>query len=285
MDKAQQQREALAADIEKELAAGLLSFPTFLEVSVRINRLLEDDDFSLDALVPLVQLEPLLAARLLGLANSALYASAGSPVHDLKQAVLRVGLAATRSLALVVSTSQLAHSERLGAARGYAARLWDHSIDVASWAYALAKQQGQARPDEALLAGMLHDIGQFYLLAKAADYPMLLDREQELSDLILVWNKPVTRAVLESLGVPEEIRDAIDDPEIYGGAIPLGGLADVLFVANLAAETPNPLTLQLERQRDELLEAATFGMAPEQLAELTSAAAEERRRALAALRG
>lgn len=285
MDKAQQQREALAAEIEKELAGGPLSFPTFLEVSVKINRLLERDDFSLDALVPLIQLEPVLAARLLGLANSALYANAGGPIHDLKQAVLRVGAAAVRSLALVVSTSQLAHSERLGAARSYAARLWDHSIDVASWAYALARQQGQAKPDEAMLAGMLHDIGQFYLLDKASDYPALLDREQDLSDLILSWHKPVSRAVLEALGVPEEIRDAIDDPEIYGGAVPLGGLADVLFVANLAAETPNPLSLQLERQRGELLEAATFGMSAEQLAELTSAAAEERRRALIALRG
>lgn len=285
MDNAQEQREALSAEIERELSAGHLSFPTFLEVSVKINRLLGRDDASLDDLVPLIQLEPVLVARLLGLANSALYVSSGAPIQDLKQAVMRVGAAAVRSLALVVSTAQLAHAERLGLARGYAAQLWDHSIDVASWAFALAKQMGQAKPDEAMLAGMLHDIGQFYLLAKAADYPALLDRQQELSDVILSWHKPVSRAVLESLGVPEEIQDAIDDPEIYGGSIPLSALSDVLFVANLAAETPNPLSLQQENQRNGLLEAATFGMPAEQLAALTLAAAEERRKALTALRG
>lgn len=284
MDEAQVQREALSAEIEKELGAGHLSFPTFLDVSLKIQRMLEREDFGLDALLPLVQLEPVLSARLLGLANSALYHSGGPPVRELRHAVLRVGLAAVRSLAMVVATSQLTRGEHLGAARPYAIRLWDHTVDVAAWAYAIAKLTREAAPDEALMAGMLHDIGQFYLLGKAADYPALLDRENELSDLILCWHKPVGRAVLQALGVPAELVDAVDDEEIMGGAMPLSGLSDVLFLANLAAEMPNPLSLLREPNRQALLEAATHGMSEAEFEQLASEASEERRRALTALR-
>jgi len=285
MDTAQAQREALSAEIEKELAAGHLSFPTFLDVSLKIRRALESEDAGLDTLLPLIQLEPVLAARLLGLANSALYVSNGNPVRDLRQAVLRLGVAAVRSLALVVATSQLARADQLGPARGYAIRLWDHCVDVAAWSYAIAKQTGEVSADEALLAGMLHDIGQFYLLGKAADYPQLLNHEDELSDLVLCWHKPVGRAVLQALGVPEDIVDAVDDREVLGGSLPLNGLADVLFLANLAAEMPNPLTLLREPTRSALLEAATHGMDREAFEALAASAADERLRALAALKG
>lgn len=285
MDTADAQRQALSDEIERELTAGHLSFPTFLDVSLKIQRTLEREDSGLDELVPLIQLEPVLSARLLGLANSVLYAGHGQAVRDLRQAVMRVGQAAVRSLALVVATSQLARGERLGAARPYAVKLWDHSVDVAAWAYAIARHTRHAIPDEAMLAGMLHDIGQFYLLAKAADYPLILERESELADLILCWHKPVTRSVLEALGVPEQTVDAIDDREIYGGAWPLGGLADVLFMANLAADTPNPLTLVTEQSRAALLEAAKVGISPEEFDTLTREAGDERHRALTALRG
>ena len=284
MDKVQLQRDALAAEIERDLADGHLDFPTFLDVPLKIQRVLEQENAGLDELVPLIQIEPVLAARVVGLANSVLFGVGREPAKDLRAAVMRIGTAAVRSLALVVSTSQLTRGERLGAAQSYAVKLWDHSIDVAAWCYALATKVGNVKPEEAMLAGLLHDIGQFYLLAKAADYPELLDRETELSDLILVWHKPVGRAVLQSLGVPLDFQDAIDDREIYGGAFPLNGLADVLFIANLAAEEPNPLTLVRDQSRGGLLEAATVGIDQDAFEQITSEAAAERSRVLAALR-
>lgn len=283
MDNAQSQRKALGAEIERELADGNLTFPTFLEVSHKIKKVLEREDAGLDALVPLIQLEPMLSARVVGLANSVLYAGAGSPVRDVKSAVMRIGQAAVRSLALVVATSQLAQGERLGAARRYATLLWDHSMDVAGWAYAIGATFATVNPDEALLAGMLYDIGQFYLLGKAADYPQLLDSEGEMSDLLLCWHKPVGEAVLRALGMPPGLSEAVNDRELYGSMWPPATLADVLMVASLLADTPNPLTLMTEGARDSIRKVVAHGIPEDVLEQLHLDATEERRKALAAL--
>ncbi len=285
MDNVQLQRDALAAEIERDLANGHLDFPTFLEVPMRIQRVLERESLSLDELVPLIEIEPVLSARVVGLANSALYAVGRQPARDLYSAILRIGMSAVRSLALVVSTAQLARAEQLGAARELASGLWEHSVDVASWSYALATKMGSVNPEQAMLAGMLHDMGQFFLLAKAAEFPDLLDRTTELSDLILMWHKPVGRAVLLALGVPVDIQDAIDDREIFGGSFPLAGLADVLFIANLAADSPNPFSLDRNPSRTGLLKAATVGIDEEEFKHITTDAAVERDRVRAVLRG
>ncbi|MCL2658791.1 MAG: HDOD domain-containing protein [Betaproteobacteria bacterium] len=280
----QLEHDALVAEIERDLAAGHLSFPSFLDVPIKIQRMLERETVGIDDLVPLVKIEPVLAARLIGLANSALYGTGREPAKDVRAAMLRIGTAAVRSLAMVVATAQLARAERLGAARPYAARLWDHCVDVAAWCYALAKHSDGIKPDEAMLIGLLSNIGQFYLLSKAADYPALLDREAELSEFILGWHKQITRAVLRSFGVPISIQDAIDDHEIYDAAFSLGNMADILFVAELATETPNPLSGDGARLHVGLLEAATLGIDEPEFRRIMAEAAAERRSVLAALR-
>lgn len=284
MNNTQAQYDALANDIEQELAAGNLGFPTFFEVSLKIQRTLEREDAGLDSLVPLITLEPVLATRIIGLANSVLFGGGGNVVRDIKSAVMRIGIAAVRSLALAVSTAQLAQSDRLGPARKVAIALWDHSVDVAAWAYAIARHVRTVNPEEAMFAGITHDIGQFYLLGKAADYPDLLDAEAELSDLILGWHKQVGRSVLQALGAPDELLEVVDDREIYGGSWPPGTLSEVLFVANLLAESRNPLTLLTEPVRENLLKAATHGVDNAAFDALKTDAAEERVRALSALR-
>ncbi len=86
-----------------------------------------------------------------------------------------------------------------------------------------------------MFAGVVHEIGQFYLLARAAAFPALLQREQELSGLMFSFSRSVGRAVLESLKVPAQIVDAVDDPSIEGPVVPPRTLADVIFLAESMA--------------------------------------------------
>jgi hypothetical protein len=91
-----------------------------------------------------------------------------------------------------------------------------------------------------MFAGVVHEIGQFYLLARASAFPALLQREEELSGLMFSFSRSVGRAVLESLKVPTQIIDAVDDPSIAGPVVPPRTLADVLFLAESMAAFPNP---------------------------------------------
>ncbi len=242
-------RRAFSAAIEQELRSGELVFPTCMQATLKIRRALEDENAGLTAVSRAISLEPLLSVKLLRMANSAFYNPSGIEVSDVQRALMRVGLKSARVLALAVIGDQIATAQELAPVWRLADQLWRHSLDVASLSHSIAVQLDTFNPDTALLAGMVHAIGQFYLLARSRDFPELLEEQSELADFILYWDRRVGQAVLVALGTPEEIVDAIDTQDECTGAWPPRHLSDLLFLANTAAGTPNPFsTVSLEDQ-------------------------------------
>ena len=97
--------------------------------------------------------DPVMAGKLIQTANSALY-NRQSPVRSIIQAVSYIGTEATRKVLLALAFQRLTASSQL-------ARLWRHSVWMAQYCEALASHTGLGPPDEALLAGLVHDIGLF----------------------------------------------------------------------------------------------------------------------------
>ena len=58
---------------------------------------------------------------------------------------------------------------------------------VAALACVLARHRGGMDPDEALFAGLVHDLGHFYLMWRATRFPELVAREQDR------WNDAIAR--------------------------------------------------------------------------------------------
>lgn len=242
-------RRAFSAAIEQELKSGELVFPTCMQATLKIRRALDDENAGLTAVSRAISLEPLLSVKLLRMANSSFYNPQGHEVADVQRALMRVGVKSARVLALAVIGDQIATARELAPVWRLADQLWRHSLDVASLSHAIAVQLDSFNPDTALLAGMVHAIGQFFLLARSHDYPELLEEQSELADFILYWDRRVGQAVLAALGTPEEIVDAIDTQDECSGQWPPRRLSDVLFLAVSAAGTPNPFsTVSLEEQ-------------------------------------
>ena len=118
-----------------------------------------DDDVEARPLIRLVSREPVLAASVLRLANSA----ANSPsreVTTIEQAVVRLGTRAVRSAVLSVCFSSFTEkSTSDGTPR---LRYIEHGIGTACLAGLVAERSG-VDPDEAFVAGLLHDIGKLFL--------------------------------------------------------------------------------------------------------------------------
>jgi len=280
------QAQAFSEQIEEELRDGRLNFPTALDVSMRIKRLADNPESTLVQIASVVKAEPVLSAKAVRMANAVSMNPYGGQVSNVTDAVQRIGLAALRCLAFSVAAEQLAQDHRSHSMRLIASGLWMHSVDVSAWAYALARQLKVVNPDTALLGGMMIDIGQFFLLARAADYPALESNMERFADLVSTWNEPVGRAILEVFELPEAILDAFQCENPYGGAWPPGNLGDILFIASLAAETPNPFESQLGvRRRPALLDCTTYGVEQDQLTELLAAARVGRQQVLAAVCG
>ena len=123
--------------MESELASGELNFPTCMELGLRIRRALDAPDTGVEELARIISVEPLLAAHVVRLANSAMYRRGGKAASDVRTAVMQVGVAAIRPMALTLIARQIA---QMGSktSRSMADQLWRHTIEVAALAWALA---------------------------------------------------------------------------------------------------------------------------------------------------
>jgi len=228
--------QAFLHAISQELERGELRFPTSMEVTMRVLEALDDPDMDLGRMSTMVSAEPLLAARTVALANSVWYNPGGRLVGDVPKALVRIGFGKLRALAMTVAAEQLMHREVLGPFQPLIRKLWAHCVDVAATACVLARRCTKLDRDAAFFAGMVHDIGQFFLLARVWEYPEMLRDESPLSDLVRIWHAPVGRAVLAAMNMPQALVDAVDDPEMYGGVWPPENVSDVVFVANLIGQ-------------------------------------------------
>jgi HD-like signal output (HDOD) protein len=165
----------------------------------------------------------------------------GAHVTSVSSAVTRIGLAALRCLAFAVAAEQLAQDHRSAQVRAIASKLWRHSADVAAWSYAFAHHLKTVNPDTAMLAGMMVDIGQFFLLARTAHYPALENNIERFAEFISVWKNPISRSVLEAFELPDDIIDSFDDESLNGGNYPPQTLRDIVRLAVRASDVANPL--------------------------------------------
>jgi len=268
--------QAFLHKLSQELEQGELRFPTSMEVTMRVLEALDDPDMDLGRMSAMVSAEPLLAARTVALANSAWYNPGGRLVTDVPKALVRIGFGKLRALAMAVAAEQLIHRDVLSPFQPLIRRLWAHCVDVAATAFVLARRCTKLDRDAAFFAGMVHDIGQFFLLARVWEYPEMLSDESPLSDLVRVWHASIGRAVLSAMSMPQELVDAVDDPELYGGEWPPQSIPDLVFIANLVAETRSPFSPEDENVRQGLARAATLGLDEERLAAVLVESAEER---------
>ncbi len=278
------QAQAFSAQIEAELEEGRLNFPTALDVSLRIKEVADNPGSTLDEIAAVVRAEPVLSAKAVRMANAVQLNPYGNQITTVNEAVKRIGLAALRCLAFAVAAEQLSQDHRSKGMRLIASGLWMHSVDVASWSYAFARHLRKVNPDTAMLAGMMVDIGQFFLLARASAYPALEQNMDRFAEFVATWSDPVGRAILEVFELPETVLDAYEYENPYGGSWPPADLADLVFVSTLAAETPNPFDSALGiRRRPELLGNCIAGIDKDKFDALLDVAREGKQQLLDAI--
>lgn len=225
--------------IADQASRGELAFPTGLDVSLKILRQLDAPDCHLDRAVQLVKGEPLVAARVVAVANSTAYSRGGPAITDLRNAIQRIGLRTTRTLTMAIATRQMAGHSSLPQIRNTAARLWEHTAHVAALAHVIARRVTHLDPETAFFAGIVHEIGGFYLISRAADFPGLLDGDP--ADWTEQAEPIVGRAILAHLDIPGTVSDAIE--AMWDGflALPPSTLGDTLLLADELAPVISPL--------------------------------------------
>ena len=228
------QRFQMLKDIAQELQ-GDVTFPTCFDVAVRLRHTLNDPNVSLDQVATLVSAEPLISSKLLRLANSVIY-NPRDRTRDLTAAINRLGLQTVRSAAMAVAMKQILLSKDMVCFNELMTGLWDHSLRSAAAAQVLAQRLTRINPGEALLAGLIHDLGAFYMLYRASQYDELRQRPDTVRYLIIQWHESIGESLFNALGLDESIISAVRDHDQPRAVPPTPrNLSDIVYASNILA--------------------------------------------------
>ncbi|MBK8688032.1 MAG: HDOD domain-containing protein [Betaproteobacteria bacterium] len=130
-----------------------------------------------------------------------------------------------------------------------AAAAWHHSVHVAAMSFVIAEKMTRLRPEEALFAGLIHDIGYFYLLSKSGDYPELESVPAALDDVLRDRHPPIGQAVLHAFKLSDATLMAVVEHENGHYNSPPRTISDVVTLANMVTARTN-FDLPQHRHRD-----------------------------------
>ncbi len=222
-------------DIARDLSGDEITFPTFLDITFQVRSALKDPNLSVEQLAKLVGAEPLMSAKIIRMANSVALNPSGREVADVKTAILRVGMEAVRTVSFAVAMEQLLKSKQMQPFEGISKRLWEHTSHVAALCRVLARKVARINGDEAMFTGLVHDLGVFYLMSRAANFPELVNDPVELHALLVGWHDNIGHALLSALGSPESVLLAVQEHETDREIKAIDNLSNVLYVANKIA--------------------------------------------------
>lgn len=230
------QRLAMLEDIAKELDSETV-FPICFDIAIEIGRAMKNPNATIQQIALEVQKDPLITAKIIKLANSVTYNPSGRNIVDIGNAVVRLGMGTARSVALACAMDQMSRSAQLAPFEAQSKGWWVHSLKCAAISRVICKELApRINPDLAFLAGLVHDLGAFFMLDRAGRYPELLERPKTVDYLVAQWHDSIGTVLLDTLGLPEEIVEAVRDNDLPRPTVTqIRKLTDVIYVANLFA--------------------------------------------------
>ncbi len=207
LEQSIQERElCFLQDLTEKLASREIDLPPFPDIYARIIKTLHDPDVSIQDVSRIVVSAPDLCVRILLLANSALLNRSGVKVTDLSIAVSRLGLSAVNNATVTLATKDVFNVPKGSSLRFMLNKTRMESVQVAAYSYLLAMRAGMtAEKHDAMLAGLLHNIGTLYILSRAEEFPDLVSKE-----IIDSWGPGIGQALVSNWGFPESISIAIE---------------------------------------------------------------------------
>lgn len=186
----------------QDLEQDQLVLPSLPEVAIRISKAFQDDVSDAATIAEMIQTDPVITAKLIKAANSAMYGRR-TPVESCVGAVIRLGASITHKLVLSFAMRELFQSES-GLLRQRMQELWQHSTKVGALCYVLAKHDSRFDPEHAMLIGLLHDIGVVAVLNYASTFPMETRQPEIIDQAIKRLRAQTGSMILRKWGFPME---------------------------------------------------------------------------------
>lgn len=194
-------------ELKKAVEDNTIILPTLPEVAIKLREAVEDENSSAHHIAETLAQDASLTARLMQVANSPLYRTR-NPIDELQMAVTRLGITLVRDLVVSLAMKQIfqATSDALEA---QFRKTWTTSVDVAAISRMLASSIPEINSEQALLAGLVHNIGALPILVLAENDDDLFNDSEALAEMIHTLQGPVGEMILKAWDFPEPLIEVV----------------------------------------------------------------------------
>ena len=197
----------LAEKVQQELIHAIendeLVLPTLPEVALRVREAAEDPDVGIPQISKVIGNDAALTARIIKVVNSPLLRS-NKEITDLQMAVSRLGINYTCNLATGLAMEQMFQATSDVVDRKMR-EVWNKSTEIAGICHVLCRHYTRLMPDQATLAGLVHQIGVLPILTYAEEHNELLADSISLNHVIEQIHPIIGDKILRTWDFPEPI--------------------------------------------------------------------------------
>lgn len=208
-----------------------LVLPTLPEIALQVRDIAEDVNSSISDLTNVLARDAALSARMVKVANSPLIRSS-MPISDLNTAVSRLGIDMASNLAMGLAmahmfqaTSDIVDTQMRAC--------WSKSIEIAASSQVLARHFTNLQPDQALLAGLTHQIGKLPILAFAENNESLLSDSFALNKVLSILHPSLGSYILKKWDFPDSLVSVSKNYLQFDRTVDTVDYADIVQVATL----------------------------------------------------
>ncbi|MGX5218369.1 HDOD domain-containing protein [Pseudomonas segetis] len=197
----------LAEKVQQELIEAIdndqLVLPTLPEVALKVRDAAEDPDIGVPQISKVIGNDAALTARIIKVVNSPLLRSSRE-ITDLQMAISRLGINYTCNLAIGLAMEQMFQATTDVVDRKMR-EVWTKSTEIAGICHVLCRHYTRLMPDQATLAGLVHQIGVLPILTYAEENSELLADAISLSHVIDNIHPIIGDRILRAWDFPELI--------------------------------------------------------------------------------
>ncbi len=177
--------------------------PTLPEVALKVRDAAEQEFTTAKDLADIITTDAAISARLLQVANSPLY-RARTPIENVQMAVARLGNKLVKSLVTTLAMKQI-YQATTDFMEKKLRKVWEDSVQVAAVSKVLAQAVPQLENEQAMLAGLIHNIGILPVLTMAESQSDWSGNEKYLEELVDSLYPEIGTLILRDWQFPDSI--------------------------------------------------------------------------------
>jgi HD-like signal output (HDOD) protein len=171
--------------------------PTLPEIALKARKLLNDNKSTSTQISKVISADAVISTRLLRVVNSPLYRTQ-SQIEDVRMAITRLGNGIVRSLVTSLAMEQVYRTKLSPQTNILLKQNWEHSVQVAALSQLIAQKFTSLSSEEAMLGGLIHDIGKLPILEYSERIPELVSNQKALQKVLAVLHPQIGSLILKT---------------------------------------------------------------------------------------